>query len=626
MFQGNLSTFVWSIANNGLTNTNVNALYLNGTDLYAGTNAGVFNTPISNISWAPTGTFTDTINSLTVYGNNLLAGTRNQGVQKSTISAYTWAASHAGFNNLKSFAGAAKDSTVAVANEQGVFVCKNFVASAVYVKSNNGLADSLHVTAMQFNAAHTLYAGTKNAGVFVTTDSGATWVSANAGLTSLSVVKLLATATKLYAATSDGKVFSTLQSNLSWTEVSNNLPANLIVTSIAGAGGDTILVGATTGVYGSIGGANWFNTGLNQSVTAVTFKDGFVYAGTDTAGVFKTLLTNPAWVAVNTNLPTLKIQALYTSDVFVVVGYKGGAKASCNAGKTWRDFGILEYIPNYSNILGFTDITPRIFAITEEHGLLGNSKNEFPEAAPDSITTITGPAVVCAGGATAYSVVNDIEANSYTWNFPSSWTGITPNNNLAAATVDTTSGNVTVTASNGCGSVSKTLAVTVAPIPVVTLALPQSTICDNASPLTLTGGTPSGGTYSGPGVSGGNFDPSQASVGNMVIAYSYTSPAGCTSGNSDNITVTTCTGINEVTESGLQVYPNPFSNQLTVKTNGIAGSYIVVNDVTGKTVATVNVTGANTIINTASFANGIYTVSVIENSPKVAAAKLVKAD
>jgi ligand-binding sensor domain-containing protein len=264
VFQGNLSTFVWSIANNGLTNTNVNALYLNGTDLYAGTNAGVFNTPIANISWAPTGTFTDTINTLTVYGSNLLAGTRNQGVQKSTISAYTWAASHTGFNNLKSFAGAAKDSTVAVANEQGVFVCKNFVASAVYVKSNNGLADSLNVTALQFNAAHTLYAGTKNAGVFVTTDSGATWVSANTGLTSLYVVKLLATTARLYAATSDGKVFSTLQSNVSWTEVSTGLPANLIVTSIAGAGGDTILVGATTGVYGSIGGANWVTTGLTQ--------------------------------------------------------------------------------------------------------------------------------------------------------------------------------------------------------------------------------------------------------------------------------------------------------------------------------------------------------------------------
>ncbi len=43
----------------------------------------------------------------------------------------------------------------------------------------------------------------------------------------------------------------------------------------------------------------------------------------------------------------------------------------------------------------------------------------------------------------------------------------------------------------------------------------------DADPFDLTGGTPEGGTYAGPGVSNGTFDPKQAGTGEHVIIYSY---------------------------------------------------------------------------------------------------------
>ena len=45
-------------------------------------------------------------------------------------------------------------------------------------------------------------------------------------------------------------------------------------------------------------------------------------------------------------------------------------------------------------------------------------------------------------------------------------------------------------------------------------------------PLTLTGGSPAGGTYSGTGVSGGAFDPSVSGTGTFNITYTYTDNNG----------------------------------------------------------------------------------------------------
>lgn len=79
---------------------------------------------------------------------------------------------------------------------------------------------------------------------------------------------------------------------------------------------------------------------------------------------------------------------------------------------------------------------------------------------------------------------------------------------------------------NNCSN-SCMFTITVYNLPVVTC--PASfDICLNASPVTLSGGTPAGGIYSGPGVSGGIFDPGAAGVGMHTITYTYTDGYNCT--------------------------------------------------------------------------------------------------
>ncbi|MEM9980988.1 MAG: SprB repeat-containing protein, partial [Bacteroidota bacterium] len=68
---------------------------------------------------------------------------------------------------------------------------------------------------------------------------------------------------------------------------------------------------------------------------------------------------------------------------------------------------------------------------------------------------------------------------------------------------------------------SETRNIEVTPTPIVSFTLPFNEICVSASPLALTA-SPSGGTFSGPGISGNTFDPATAGIGTHTLTYSYT--------------------------------------------------------------------------------------------------------
>ncbi len=92
----------------------------------------------------------------------------------------------------------------------------------------------------------------------------------------------------------------------------------------------------------------------------------------------------------------------------------------------------------------------------------------------------------------------------------------------------------TVTA-NGCSNFA-TDTIVVNPLTTVSLTgLPD--LCLNSTPITLSQGTPVGGTYSGIGVSGTTFNPQTAGVNTHIITYSYTDEYQCVYTGSDTLIV-----------------------------------------------------------------------------------------
>ncbi|MCJ7516270.1 MAG: hypothetical protein MUO89_09995, partial [Dehalococcoidia bacterium] len=90
--------------------------------------------------------------------------------------------------------------------------------------------------------------------------------------------------------------------------------------------------------------------------------------------------------------------------------------------------------------------------------------------------------------------------------------------------------------------------------------------CQNAGLIALTGESPAGGDWNGPGVSGSQFDPTGLPPGAYSVMYTYTDPDGCS--NSDNKTVT----INPLPDCSISCDPNTcsacFSDNVSLTEDG----------------------------------------------------------
>jgi hypothetical protein len=130
----------------------------------------------------------------------------------------------------------------------------------------------------------------------------------------------------------------------------------------------------------------------------------------------------------------------------------------------------------------------------------------------------------------------------------------------------TNSGNYTDTISNaiGCDSII-TITLLISPKPTVSMnSFTNDTVCVQSGPIPIPSGNPSGGSYSGPGVSGNNFAPGTAGVGNHYIIYTYTDNNNCSNSDSTLITVAGCVGINEFEGNNISIYPNPTNDLFTI--------------------------------------------------------------
>ena len=127
--------------------------------------------------------------------------------------------------------------------------------------------------------------------------------------------------------------------------------------------------------------------------------------------------------------------------------------------------------------------------------------------------------------------------------------GVTDNNDglnyffdPAAAGVGVHTITYTFTDGNGCTN-SATDDVEVFDLPVVSFTALADLCVDAGVQSAQGGGTPTGGVYSGPGVTdNGNgtdsdFDPATAGVGVHTITYTYTDGNGCTNSASDDVEV-----------------------------------------------------------------------------------------
>jgi hypothetical protein len=469
-------------------------------------------------------------------------------------------------------------------------------AAGIYnmTKTNtNGCSDSAATgITVTVNPLPTVVANTTSTAIctgdaVTLTGSGATSYTWAAAIAVTDNVAFNPTATDTYTVTgTDG---NGCQNTDMVTVTVNPLP-----TVVANASATAICIGGSVTLTGS--GATsytWTNSVLDGVPFSPTITDVYTVTGTDANGCVNTDLTT---VTVNT-LPTVVANATAAAvcDGSPVTLFGSGAVSY-----TWTG--------SVSDNVAFTPLTTDTYTVT------GTDGNGCVNTDNITVTVNSLPTVVANATATTVCENSPVTltgsgAVSYTW------TGSVTDNVPFNATVTDTY-TVTGTDANGCTNTDM-ITVSVNPAPVVTVTFIMDTVCLNGGLFTLSGESPSGGTWSGNGVSGNSFDPLIAGLGWEPVTYSFTDGNGCTGSITDSLNVDVCGGIIPVASvNNVMVYPNPNLGQFTIQLSAIPQNAVQVEltNSLGQLIDAFTMTSTSKQIDIGHLEGGVYMIRVIDGN------------
>ncbi|CCH54872.1 hypothetical protein BN8_04086 [Fibrisoma limi BUZ 3] len=198
-----------------------NTLYLTNRDLYRSTDDGDTWQKVNQPLAIPDGVF---LTSIWVSGNDILAATLNDGIYRSTDGGRVWRAlSRDGLptatNNRPTFISNVKNTLYVGYSAAGMFQSTNNGASWERVKGIRENADVWTLAAV----GDTLYVGTNSESLYRSTDKGQTWTRADKGITSSTVRSILPTSAGIFVGTFKGAGLSTTKAAF-WRRYNNGLP------------------------------------------------------------------------------------------------------------------------------------------------------------------------------------------------------------------------------------------------------------------------------------------------------------------------------------------------------------------------------------------------------------------
>lgn len=366
--------------------------------------------------------------------------------------------------------------------------------------------------------------------------------------------------------------------------------------SAAICAGDTALLTAT-----SAGSYTWMPGGLTGQTIHVAPATSTTYSVYESMGSC-TPVFNTIYVNVNP-LPVITFTTLGFRDSICSNSGPHSLTGATPAGGTYSGPGVSG--PNFDPLLSGLGSYTLSYSYTNSNGCTGSATH--------SVTVMASPTVSFTSLGFPDNICHDAGIQTLSGGAP-------PGGTYTGIGVSGTSFNPVIagngvhgvyynyTNSNNCTStVSHTLMVNAMPVVTFTsLGFPDS-VCYDAGVQTLSGATPSGGTYSGPGVSGSSFDPTLLGTGTYTISYLYTNAANCSDSATHNVTVKICntTGISGYPSSHLILYPNPAQNSCVIRSPKPLGAVTIYNSL-GRKMLEFDTSDVQAPLDLSDFPKGVY--------------------
>jgi hypothetical protein len=330
----------WTQVNNGLTNYTVFAFTVNGTNIYAGTEGGVFLSTINGTNWSIVNITATSVEAFTYNGTNIYTGT-NQGVFLSTNNGTNWTQANNELTNVSVNSLAISGSNIfAGVSESGVYLSTNNGAN--WTQVNNGIPLNSYVYSLTVSGTNifaNISAYTGGSGIYLSTNNGTNWTQVNNGIPpNTNVLSLAVRGSNIFAGTSRG-IFLSTNNGTNWTSINNGLTDSLTISSL-NVSGNNIYAGTagqypiwwvpgrySEGVFISTNnGTNWVqaNNGLplNYGIHSLAVSGNSVFAGLD-SGVFRLTNNSTNWTKVSDGLTRTSINALAVIGTNIFAGTSG---------------------------------------------------------------------------------------------------------------------------------------------------------------------------------------------------------------------------------------------------------------------------------------------------------------
>lgn len=225
---------------------------------------------------------------------------------------------------------------------------------------------------------------------------------------------------------------------------------------------------------------------------------------------------------------------------------------------------------------------------------------------------------LCAGQSITLTDNTTNAPTTWNWTLPGALPSTSSQQHVIASYYTAGTYTLSLNTSNTFGT-SNTVTQTITVIPLPTLAVTSQTICTGQTAnFVATGAT----TYSW---SSGQTGSVIAVTPSISTLYYLTGTAnGCSKTITTFVIVNTCTGIEDIANNNMQLYPNPTSEFLTIDFKELVNEKIIeVYDEFGKLLLSQKTTEPTLQIPVADFKTGIYLLKVILDDKHITTQKFI---
>ena len=219
IFQSTSNGEYWIAVSNGLGNNTVKSLLSKGSSVFAGTSSGVYVTTNNGGVWTASGLPYIDVRILYLNGSDILAGTYGGGVYLSTDNGINWFTRNNGLSNLNVYSIVVNGSNLYAGTSAGVYLSTNYGLNWTAGWLTN---QTIYTLAASNNR---IFAGS-NTGSLVSFDNGLSWININFGFSGVNnVYAYLLNGNYIFAGTNNSVWRRVLSEVIGIKNISSEVPS-----------------------------------------------------------------------------------------------------------------------------------------------------------------------------------------------------------------------------------------------------------------------------------------------------------------------------------------------------------------------------------------------------------------